>query len=60
MAVLSFSVSLFLKGLQAMQAFVWEEDLMGAAKLVTRACVEQMTEWVHTSHQPGVAGRDVI
>ena len=44
-----------------MQAFMWQDDLIGIAKLVN-ACSQTMDPSFEgqTSDQPGVAGRDVI
>ena len=49
------------EGPQTMQAFMWQEDLIGVAKFVT-ACLRKMNPSYEgqTSDQPGVAGRDVI
>jgi len=46
-------------GPQTMQAFMWQDDLIGVAKYVN-ACVLQMNPQGQASDQPGVAGRDVI
>ncbi len=45
---------------QTMQAFMWQEDLIGVAKLVN-AYLHKMNPSMagQTSDQPGVAGRDV-
>ena len=47
--------------LQAMQAFMWQEDLIGIAKFIN-ACLHKMkpSSEGQTSDQLGVAGRDVI
>jgi len=42
-----------------MQAFMWQDDLIGVAKCVN-ACVLQMNPQGQASEQPGVAGRDVL
>ena len=49
------------EGPQTMQAFMWQGDLIGVAKFVT-ACVKKLNPSLQgqASHQPGVAGRDVI
>ena len=49
------------EGPQTMQAFMWQEDLIGVAKFVT-ACLRKMNPSYEgqPSDQPGVAGRDVI
>ncbi len=47
------------EGPQTMQAFMWQDDLIGVAKYVN-ACVLQMNHQGQASDQPGVAGRDVI
>ncbi len=47
------------EGPQTMQAFMWQDDLIGVAKYVN-ACVSRMNPQGQASDQPGVAGRDVI
>ena len=42
-----------------MLALMWQDELIGVAKLVS-ACVLQMNTQDQASDQPGVAGRDVI
>ena len=45
------------EGPQTMQAFMWQEDLIGIVRFIN-ACLHKMMG--QTSDQPGVAGRDVI
>ena len=50
------------EGPLTMQAFIWQDVLIGVAKFVN-ACVSQMSRWkakCQASDQPGVAGRDLI
>jgi len=47
------------EGPQRMQAFMWQDDLIGVARYVN-ACVMRMNPQGQASDQPGVAGRDVI
>ena len=44
------------EGPQTMQAFMWQEDLIGIVRFIN-ACLHKMGQ---TSDQLGVAGRDVI
>ena len=48
-------------GLQTMQAFIWQEELIGVAKFIN-ACLKKVNPPLSlgsASDQPGVAGRDV-
>ena len=47
------------EGPQTMQAFMWQEDLIGIVRFIN-ACLHKMNPMGQTSDQPGVAGRDVI
>ena len=49
------------EGPQTMQAFMWQENLIGLAMLVN-ACLHEMnpSPTGQTSDQPGMAGRNVI
>ena len=47
------------EGPQTMQAFMWQEDLIGIVRFIN-ACLHKMNPICQTSDQPGVAGRDVI
>ncbi len=47
------------EGPQTMQAFMWQEDLIGIVRFIN-ACLHKMNSMGQTSDQPGVAGRDVI
>ena len=47
------------EGPQTMQAFMWQEDLIGIVRFIN-ACLHKMNPMGLTSDQPGVAGRDVI
>ena len=48
------------QGPETMQAFMWQDDLIGVAKFVNM-CLHRILELGGSaSDQPGVAGRDVI
>lgn len=60
-ATLFWILVVHLAGLQSVQAFMWQSDMIGIAKFVN-ACLQKMDPSFRrrTSDQPGVTERDVI